>query len=115
MWWSINRERRRFGALRFRSNGSGSTGWSNEETEDIWEMFGNNPNLSVTTELFGFGEAFGRARGCERESMAVQRDKVVKQEGNENPVGLETDNEDKGDTTTTNRCKFYENMQMQCA
>ena len=34
--------------------------------------------------------------------MVVQRDKVVKQEGNENPVGLETDSEDKGDTPTTN-------------
>ena len=40
-------------------------------------------------------EAFGRPRGCERESMVVQRDKVVKQEGNENPVGLKMDSEDK--------------------
>ena len=37
------------------------------------------------------------------------------QEGSENLIGLGTVNKIKGDTATTNGCKFYENMQMQCA
>ena len=48
----------------------------------------------------------------------MQRDKANKEEGNENPVGLETDNKDKEEATTTKGCKFENNdgnrVPMQC-
>ena len=42
--------------------------------------------------------------------MAVQRDKVVKQEGNENPVGLETDNDSKGGRDNYERMQVLKTM-----
>ena len=48
----------------------------------------------------------------------MQRDKADKEEGNENPVGLETVNESKGDAATMSGSKFENNdgnrVPMQC-
>ena len=75
-------------------------------------MLGDDPNPTVMTVRVGFGEVSGA-----REGFAGYAERLGSQaRGRQNLAGLGTDNKGKGENaTTTNGCKFYENMQMQCA
>ena len=79
-------------------------------------MFGDDPDPTVTTVRVGFGEVFGRTPEGGR--WLCREGQTVRQERIENPVGLERVNEDKGNATTTNECKFLKHdgneVPMQC-
>ena len=56
-------------------------------------MFGDDPNPTVTTNLFRYGTTFGRARGV---GWLCREGQTVRQERIENPVRLRMVNERKG-------------------
>ena len=63
-------------------------------------MFGDDPDPSVTTDPFGFGQVSdAHTRGLREVSWFDKR-------GMENPFGLGTANKSKGDTATTSGCKL---------
>ena len=75
-------------------------------------MIGDDPDSSVVISRFEFGAVYGRARGgCELAREVRWSGKRVSR----NPVGLGMVKGGKGNAATTNGCKLYENMQMQCA
>ena len=62
---------------------------SKRETDDDLEMFGDDPDPSVVTVRFGFGEVSGeQARGRALSKEIKRPDK----RDSKNPVGLRTDN-----------------------
>ena len=70
-------------------------------------MFGDDSDPTVMSERVGSGRSFGHVR----EGAASWQERLGGhgQEGSENPIGLGTVNESKGNAATMNGCKFYEN------
>ena len=77
-------------------------------------MFGDDLNPTVMTERVGSGRSFGHVR----EGAASWQERLGGhgQEGSEKPDWPRNGQRKQGgNATTTNGCKLYENMQMQCA
>ena len=66
-------------------------------------MFGDDPDPSVVTVRFVFGEVFERAQG---EVCALCREVMRPDKREANSVGLGTVNDSKGDAATMSGCKF---------
>ena len=78
-------------------------------------MFGDDPDPSVTTERFRFKkDSDAHTRGGLR---SEQRDSGLSKKENKHPgcKGSEKCQQIQTGSGTTNGCKFYENMRMQCS